>query len=58
METTEQSQHSYPGSIELPPEHPLEELITTLMRGKWVILAVFLVILSATAIYTFLSRPV
>jgi capsular exopolysaccharide synthesis family protein len=46
-----------PGSVEPPPEHSFEELLVILMRGKWVIIATFLTVLSAAAFYTFLSKP-
>ena len=57
MENKEQGQQ-YPSAADLPAEHPLEELITILMRGKWVIVSTFAIVLAVTALYTFLSKPV
>jgi capsular exopolysaccharide synthesis family protein len=36
----------------------LEELTTTLMRGKWTAIITFLVVFGAMALYTFLSKPI
>jgi tyrosine-protein kinase Etk/Wzc len=48
----------HPGSLELPPDHSFEEVLVILMRGKWVMIATFLIVLSTTVLYTFLSKPV
>jgi capsular exopolysaccharide synthesis family protein len=44
--------------MNLSGERPYEELITTLLRGRWIILLTFIVVFSGTALYTFLSKPV
>ena len=49
MEAKDRSDHQ---------ERRFEEYVTMLMRGKWTILLAFVIVVSATALFTFLSSPV
>lgn len=46
------------GLPEVPRESPLQEYLTIILRGKWIIMLAVALVTGATAFYTFRTRPV
>ena len=42
---------------EVPRESSLQEYLTIILRGKWIILLATALVIGATAFYTFRTRP-